>query len=234
MKEKIYINVASIPQREFGLKSVVTSLLPQCDELRVFLNGYTSIPEFLNQDNIVIYQSDINYGDTGKFYWVEDTIGYFLTVDDDIYYPAKYVTSLITKINQYDNKCVISYHGRYFLNFPLNSFYNDCCNYYHYAQNVSSDTSIHVGGTGVMGFHTDALKLKLSNFVYSNMSDVIVAITAKHQGIRIVVAEQDANWMSEIKMINDESIFEYARKNDTLQTQLINTAYQQVDKTQKI
>jgi len=46
MEEKIYASMATIPTRILQLEVVVNCILPQVDQLNVYLNGFEEAPWF--------------------------------------------------------------------------------------------------------------------------------------------------------------------------------------------
>ena len=113
----ITAQIASIPERENMLQVVVNSLINQVDQLNVMLNGYKDAPIFLKQlefhtDKLNYYATDNETGDAAKFFRVEQAKGLFFTCDDDIQYPPDYVQVMKKKLKEYDNKVILTNHGR--------------------------------------------------------------------------------------------------------------------------
>ena len=90
----ITASLATIPSRIPQLQKTVESLLPQVDRLNIFLNNYTTVPEFLNHDKIQLGFGDNSIGDAGKFYWASETKGFQMYCDDDIIYLGDYVAKM--------------------------------------------------------------------------------------------------------------------------------------------
>jgi len=68
-------SLASIPQREAGLRKVVQSIAPQVDALCVYLNGYAAVPKWLSGlANVAIFRSQEHgdIGDAGKFFPIDE------------------------------------------------------------------------------------------------------------------------------------------------------------------
>jgi glycosyltransferase involved in cell wall biosynthesis len=229
---EIHVGIASFPARVKSLEQTVKSLYNQVDYLHVYLNNYLSIPDFLNKPNIKTYLSSDYFGDlgdVGKFFaFVDDKIqtdAYLLTADDDIIYNDNYVSHIISGINLYNRKAIISFHGRNFINYPVNSYYKDPAVYYPCFKQNKSNVPVHFAGTGVMGWHNSTISFILQDFTYSNMADIFVSILAHKLNIPLIVLKHNANIVTESKFYNqDHSICRVSVHDDEIQTQTVNQA----------
>ena len=134
---------------------VVERLLPQVDRLGVYLNGYDRIPEVPRRrahrgggephPPATAATPASSSGPTRA-------VGYVLTCDDDIDYPADYVARLSTASNATDAEPSSGFHGAV-LHEPLVDYYRSR-RLFHFTQALRRDTPVHVLGTGVAGYHT--------------------------------------------------------------------------------
>ena len=76
------------------------------------------------------------------------------------------------RCNEFENKKVITYHGRSFKNFPIKSYYKDSSERYACLYDVDRDVNVQFGGTGVMCIHTSILKIPFSYFKNPNMAPI--------------------------------------------------------------
>lgn len=218
--------MASFPPRERALEEVVKSILPQCDELHIYLNGYTRVPAFLLQPKIKIYRSQDeigDLGDVGKFYNCEKWNGYCFTVDDKIIYPSDYTKTMIDAIEKYGRQAVISLHGR--LTKPhCSSYYRDFEKSFRCLDAVIESEFAHVLGTGVLAWHSDTFKVKLSAFKTSNMSDVWFSVALQKAGIPGLILKHRARWIK-LSTLQDNrlSISASCSNKDTVQTKVVNS-----------
>lgn len=107
--------MASYPARQNELVHSVNSVLPQVDKLVLCLNEYDSVPDWVQKESkieAVIPQIDLK--DVGKFLPFDDAATHIFFFDDDIIYPADYVSKTRTVLDQHDN-VVVGYHGSYFV-----------------------------------------------------------------------------------------------------------------------
>ena len=195
----ISFNIASIPSRLDLLVNTINSIIDQVDVVNVCLNKYWFNPYPHPKVNVVF--SDNKLGDAGKFMFLKDFEGYYFTGDDDLIYPDNYIKDTIKELEKYK---IVTYHGRTFLHFPINSYYktpairNRCLSRYDYTE------PIHIGGTGVMAFHTNDFNFDYSIFKKSNMSDIWVSCEARRQNIEI--------W----GLKHSEDYFQYQHPNYTI------------------
>ena len=200
----ITASLATIPGRRETLKRVVSSLLPQVDRLNVYLNGYGEVPDFLSGPKIRVARSEEHRdrGDAGKFFWENDYTdeGYRLTCDDDIVYPPDYAKCMVSAVERYDRRVVVTLHGAV-LKFPVRNYYADRV-VHHCRTNVLRDAPVHVGGTGVMAWHSSAIRLSTKDFEKPNMADIWMALAAKRKGVPIIVLAHAREYL-EILLFED-------------------------------
>lgn len=227
-KDKVFAGVASFPAREYSLKETVDSILDQVDHLYVYLNDYEKVPHYLKHEKITVFRSQDeacgDISDIGKFYAVDEVSGYFITLDDDLIYPANYVDRLLVGIEKYKRNAVCTFHGRRFSAFPVDSYYRGKTRHVCRCLGTQeSDQEIHFGGTGVMGFHTDTLNVDLSEFKHCSMADIWMGIICAKQNIPIVSLSHAAGWIKESAMYDrGTTIFEKCHRADDVQTEIVN------------
>ena len=193
-KRNIIASMAAVPWREESLESVVNSLLPQVDTLNIYLNGWGKIPTFLHHKKInpVLSQNEIgDLGDRGKFYWCNKITGIHLTVDDDILYPLDYVEKILDGMNR-NKKSVVTFHGS-ILRSPHFSKKETVS---HFARDTATDISVTIGGTGVMAYNTEVVKINFDSFRCDFWADGWFAIQSRAQQIPIVSLEHESGWLN--------------------------------------
>lgn len=213
---KIFANIASIPERRNQLIKTVESIYNQVDVINLYLNNYTENP-FLNDKKINVVFGDNSTGDAGKFFFLGSSKGYYFTMDDDIIYPENYVKEMI---NNY-NGGVITYHGRSFPRFPIRSYYNSATKRHHCMNKVLHDDIVQVGGTGVMMFHTEKVKINYEMFKFPNMADVFVSAYCRVNKIEIKCLKHKKGFIK-YQDVGKNTIFDKYSRNDYIQTAIIN------------
>jgi hypothetical protein len=218
----VTVGIASVPDRERLLKRTIDSLKGQADTIYVALNGYKTVPDYFESyDNVKYLLLEENLGDGMKFHWA-DQVGssYYLTCDDDLQYPRSYCKDMIWAIERH--KCIISLHGKNFKNRPVLSYRKGATEHIHCLMQVDQDKYVDVGGTGVMGFHTDFLKVSSSDFPTNNMADIYLAKVAFEQGVRILAIAHESGYLTYLHP--EKTIWNsFSRENDKFQTEVLNS-----------
>lgn len=223
----ITAKIASMPERISQLEITVKLFLKHVDKLEVYLNNYLSVPSFLRDLKIQIFtsQDSGDKGDIGKFYQIDSTVGYVLTLDDDLIYPENYVDKIIEKIDHYQKKAFICVHANLLPKHKLSSYYQDKVGV-HFERKLERDTQVDIPGTGTLGFHTDSIKLSQSIFLVPNMTDIWLAVFAQENKIPIISIERHDNWLLQARGKEfNRSIYQSSFKNDTFQTELLNNIF---------
>lgn len=233
----ITAQLATIPQRVSSMLLTVNSLNSQVDFLNVMCNNYTEREaNFINASlndwqyyrnfkptALAFHKRNNEIGDAEKFYKVENHSGYFFTCDDDLIYPPDYVKYMISKIEQYERKAVITLHGRNYTPGRIEKYYGgrNRTEAYHCLQRVEGDHKVMIGGTGVMAFHTDTLKIKYEDFKLPNMADLWMAIVCRNQNVPIMVVEHLPNWL-QVGYDGEDTIWNKHYNDDSMQTEIYN------------
>lgn len=221
--DRIIAGMASIKSREITLEQTVNSLIHQVDELHIYLNDYEKVPKFLqNNPKIKFYMGKVyrDRGDVGKFFKVQEVEGYYFSCDDDLIYPPDYVEKTVSFLKSKQNSVIATYHGAVLKSGKLHDYYRDR-RQVHYSAFQRHEMAVHIGGTGVMAFHTSVFKPHLSDFKHPNMADIWVGLLAQDQKIPILSAPRQLHWIKTQEIPTSETIYG-SKKNHGLQTQIIN------------
>jgi glycosyltransferase involved in cell wall biosynthesis len=229
-KNRVIFSLATIPEREEALADTIRSIIPYCDEVCVYCNGWLDTPNFLhNHYRITIYRSQEektgDIGDVGKFYGLQNKEGYCFTADDDLIYPRDYVSLMIQGIKKYNTPVTV--HGKIFKPPPIESYHGgSIIKNFRCQGEVEEDRSIHIPGTGCFAYHTDTVKFDADQFKHINMSDIYAGITIHKKGLRIwVLAHRDNFLIESTKVDYEKSIWYKNYLNDPIQTKLIDDNY---------
>jgi len=204
----ITCQIASVPSRIESLERTVNSILPQVTFLFVALNGYAEVPSFLqNNRRIGTALMDNRFGDCAKFYNIEEREGYIFTLDDDIEVPKTYVKDMCDAVNRFN--CIVTLHGRTWKK-PFKGYYrlehNRRC-----LGNVLKNERVDLGGTGVMAWHSDRIKVKFSDFKLPYMADIWMAKIAHEQKVPIMVLAHTDRYLKHTR--HDDNIFSMRMKH---------------------
>lgn len=215
---KTSVNIASLVEREEQLINTINSLIDQVDIINVCLNNYLKPP--IEHEKINYFYSDNVFGDAGKFMFLKNFEGYYFTCDDDIIYPPTYIQDTIKEIDKYN---LVTYHGRTFLKFPIESYYkskairNRCLAAWEWTEPV------HIGGTGVMGFRTDKFKPPFNIFERPNMSDIWLSCYAKKQGQKVWGLKHSKDYFKYQQVPN--TIYEQKEFDCSFETDIVNNCF---------
>ncbi len=221
----VTVSMASFPPRRERMLKVVSSLLPQVDQLNVYLNEYDEVPEELIDNRIKVILGKDGAGDlrdNGKFYFLNELKrGYHFTVDDDIFYPPDYVQKLILKIEQYGRQALVGVHGVLF-DQPIERFFRGRTVYGFYREQIR-DVFVNLIGTGTLAYHTDTINLELDTFTEHGMADVFVSIIAKKSGIPIISTARPIGWLEAMDSEEEEdsTLWDEFQHADHVQTALV-------------
>jgi len=208
---RIFASLASIPGRVSCLERTVRSLYDQVDMVRVFLNEYPDVPDFLKNDpKIQVARSQIfgDQGDSGKFFWSDSTeSGVQLICDDDLEYPPDYAERMTESLKRHDWKCVVGVHSA-LLRQPITDYYHqNQRRVWHFRNGLSADELCHVLGTGTVAYHSEYVSLGRHDFAYRNMADIWLARVAVNRGVGLVGCARPHNWVRQLNT-NGHSIYE--------------------------
>ena len=224
--DKVIVNVSSY-RRIDSLEKTIKSIYHQCDVINIALNdNHDDLPLFLYDTKINLFLTDNSLGDAFKFINLKNQDGYFFTIDDDLIYPSNYVSETIKKCLEFNNKKVITYHGRSFKSFPISSYYRSANERYACLENVENDVKVQFGGTGVMCFHTSLFKIPIEYFKFPNMADIWIGKYCMENKIDIICLKHPKGYIQYTPQ--KTTIYDVESKNDFIQTQVVNSIF---DKT---
>lgn len=195
----ISAGIATITGREEQLKNVLDSLQRQC--------------------HLITYEKDHPLGDAAKF--IIQGEGYFFSCDDDLNYPFDYVVRMIEKLKEYDNKIIVTCLGRTIISHPVTKYYKNPFIEKIGCFDDNEDTFVHIGGSGVMAFHTDYFLPDLMEFKTTFMADIWVSMQAQKKKIPILCIGKKGNWLK--AQPTDGGIYEQYKNNDKEQVDAINS-----------
>lgn len=222
--EKVTVGIASIKRREKFLEKTVQSLIDQVDEMHLYLNDYDQVPDFVKNNNKIVFHMGKIYkdrGDTGKFYDIDKVKeGYYFSCDDDIIYPKDYIQKTVDFLSSVDNRVIATYHGVILKEGKLHNYYRD-------RKQISfnlfqrNPVPVHIGGTGVMAFYIKTFRPDIKDFEYPNMADIWVGIQAQSKKVPIICAPRSTHWIKSQAVPVEETIYG-SKKNHDIQTEVLN------------
>jgi len=213
--------MATMPSRVDSLEFSINSILPQVDQLFLFLDRFDT-PYISGDPRVTILRSEI-FGDlraNGKLMGLNmaGPDAYYFCVDDDIIYPPDYVSRMTQFLISNDNKLVAGVHGST-LKPEFKNYLTDR-HLFHRAHAVDQATRVHIAGTCTTAFHTSALLFDVRQWETTNMVDLNFALECKKRKLPIVSIPREEGWIQCVSENQPDSIFAALKKDDSVQTQL--------------
>jgi GR25 family glycosyltransferase involved in LPS biosynthesis len=213
----VIASMASIPVREPMLRDAVACLLLQCDRVRVFLNDYADVPDFLRHPRVDVKRSQDfdDKGDAGKFGWIDtkEPAGFRVIADDDLIFSPDFVENMTKRAGAYGDKVILCTHG-VTLRQPIVEYYNPVSrSVVHFQSRLPHDRTVHVAGTNSIVYHSEHVRMTWADFMFRNMADIFLARYAQEKCIPIVAVERPQFWVRQNTQEGGfESIYESSLK----------------------
>ncbi len=224
-KDRVFVGLASIPSRVDSLEQVIKSLLPQVDQIGVYLNNYQDVPAFLRHSRIRVARSQ-KHGDVrdnGKFFFVEKTkADFYATVDDDIKYPDNYIAELIRHQKLLGGTHAVGVHGSIYPS-PVKKLLTNRY-LFHFSHATASLTPVDMLGTGTLLFNRRYWGLRYSEILAPGMADVWFAAAAAKRGFGLWSIPRPENWMHALEQDEEGNLFQEGKIDDSVQVAALNEA----------
>ena len=195
MTIKTTAGIATLKSREASFKQTIASLYPQVDRIYCVLNGYDEIPEWIKELPKVIAITGLNHiADSGKMMFIDLCYNqYYLGCDDDLIYPPDYSRKMRAAVDKY--RCVVTLHGKRFGKNGTKNFRKDYLILMQCLANTPCDTRLHLGGAGVMAFHTRDFHPSIGDFLRPKMADLWISKAAAEAGVPIMGISHHKGWL---------------------------------------
>lgn len=177
------------PSRMDIITKTAPSIAKQVDKLFIYCNNNAQLPqELINIDNIIPIHGE-DRGSAARFY-ICSMQGYLFFCDDDLIYPDGYVNYLCEKIELYERKAVVGYHGK-IIKYPMKDIRRDYEKVFRCRESLKTDEFINYIGTGAMAYHSDTLKLNLDCFRHNNLDDAEFSIRCHERNVNMIVVAHE-------------------------------------------
>jgi hypothetical protein len=186
MTIKTACGIATLKSREQSFRQTIESIYPQVDVIYAVLNNYEKLPNWITRlKKIRPVLGHNNLGDAGKFLFVDICENcFYLSCDDDLWYPHGYAYMMKRRVEKYNS--IVTLHGKRYNKIGTKDYRKDYIMLMQCLGSTAYDFMLHIGGTGVMAFHTKDFKLSIADFERPNMADLFVAKRAFEQGVPIM------------------------------------------------
>jgi hypothetical protein len=207
-KKKVTVGIATWEPRIPTIGETLNSLVNQADKIHIFLNGYKSVPENVPKFNNVYYHTDSgnDYKSNSKFKFQKIAkVGYYFTCDDDLIYPNDYIEKSIN-FEKNNPGYIYTYHGailkKEYSNWKEDSILD------HFRKETKEMKIVHMGGSGVMFWNLDFIKIPMYIFNDNNLDDEFyLSKWTFHKNIKILSAPKQQNWIRLSNANQDVSIY---------------------------
>lgn len=211
----VIANICSIPEREGLLKQALESFSSQVDEINLYLDRYSEIPNFVKKchPNIKVHLSKDHPGlrDNGKFLSFSPTISdcYYFTMDDDIVYPPDYIEHMVQGIESYSRRAVVGLHGVLLPEYP-EGYFTSFRKVHSFNYGLETNVLVNNLGTGTVAFHSSVMRgLNLSHFKKPGMADLYLSVFCKCQHIPMIALSRPDGWLRELPSPNTSLYHEF-------------------------
>lgn len=226
LEMKVYGNVCCIPSRLESFKKVVNRILPQVDELFVYLDKFNEMPYFLKDNRkiklMLSQEVDFDYRDNAKFIQYsrlksESDGFYYFTFDDDINYPYDYVSSMIKRIEFYKRNVVVGVHGVVYEE-NVRKYFHRRIVYHFQDAYLTSPKLVNNLGTGTVAFHSDCIpEINIKEWDRGGMVDIFFANTCRKNGVPLICVDRHSGWLiSQEESEDTPTLFGEFKKKEAL------------------
>ena len=181
-------NMGTFMERSTVVKTTVDSVTPYVDLLRIYLNDYATIPEWMVKHPKLHVVMGPDRKSASRFTWAEEKkFEYFFTIDDDIRYTKEYFDKHIAFLRN-NVGSVVSIHGHILKEFAESPYAmsSKSVSQVYYKSNTS-DLRVDIAGAGVMAFDLSINQFPLSLFPYSDVTDATIGMLCKNKGVPLYV-----------------------------------------------
>lgn len=191
--------MATFPARAETLGQVVNSIAEQLDILYVYLNDYETVPDILcSQPNIRPLLSSDYDGDlsaTGKIFPLQFCRNCLVfTLDDDIVYPADYVSRMAGLLAKLEYDAAVTVHGSIFD--ADAQWYFERTRVFPFKRKLAEHRFVALPGSGTFAFHQSSLPIRYQDFSREPMVDLQFAISCRRHVLPIVAIARKQGWLN--------------------------------------
>lgn len=196
------VAVATGAHRERLLPLSLGSLRRQCDLLHVYLNGYAEVPACVLELADSYAHSTTNEGADKKFHWAREHDGIYLSCDDDFIYPPDYVSRMVSNVERWGGRALVTAHGRTYPPKPTDAADQIRGRSATLTCNVPHGRWVNHAGTGALAWDASRIEVPLE-YPVINRTDVQLSAWANREGIPIWVVPHKARWLRPIPNATD-------------------------------
>ncbi len=222
MKPLVHAGMATMPSRKRTACFAIRSILPQVDVLHLYLDRFDEVPSFAEHPKIRITHSEDEPGlkANGKLLGMMNSPAdaFYVTVDDDYWYPRDFVKRLVRNYKEVGRPAVIGVHGCTILK-PFESYMRDRCVMTSWKP-LRWRTSVDVVATCGNLHHLSDLRFDVRNWKVNNQVDLHFAEEMRRAKVEGHLVERGWFWLIPIGHNQSDSIFASLKRDDKAQSEL--------------
>lgn len=166
---------------ERGIDEAVYSIAAQVDELHIYANGYTKLPNDIPRGRNIWWHCGRDFGASAKLGFTAGADVYF-GVDDDLIWQPWTMRAALEALERKPD-ALWSWHGDRLHN-PYDNYLNSRTTYPG-AKPLEADTRFHIAGSGQCFFRTEAVPIDLYTGRRCVQHDPVLAVWAHRRGIEV-------------------------------------------------
>ncbi|EYD77946.1 hypothetical protein Rumeso_00407 [Rubellimicrobium mesophilum DSM 19309] len=208
--------MTSFPARRESLKATLVTILPQLDELMLYLNGYDEVPDFAEDPKIRVTLGGATGGDLwdNRKYcsFPKGGDAYVLVLDDNLIYPPDYAAWMIHYVEMLGRTCVVGAHGAIFPEQDHGDVKERPASHF---QDHHPGQFVDVVSTGSAVWHNSTLQLSLNDFGGPGICDARLAEAAARQEVPLFCVPRPRDWLQTYER-SEQSPLDEARQEPEL------------------
>lgn len=228
----ITVNIATHKARRKYLKPCIESVLASNtlpNQINVYFNDYKA-PKWLkemSEQGVKIEYSEAGMGDLGasaKFaFSISQNEGVYITLDDDLIVSPAFIGYIVDSAYRFPHS-IVGFHGSNFDKLPVTSYYHGASDIFYFYSGKSETSVVDMLGTGCMAFRA-AMETKptLNDFPEKNMTDPYLFVWSKKTETPLICLIRETGFIKEQDGSQDKAIWKGLLKDDTRQTEIINS-----------
>jgi hypothetical protein len=196
-------SLATQPERQANLKTIIPILLAQADVLHIHWVGYgADRPTEFNDPKIMHHEWESAGSEIRLFPYNLYPKAYFFSVDDDILYPSNYADTLIQAMQLYRNRVVCCVHASNIKLQQEQHFFTNHRQIVHFTEALQRNRRMMLPGVGTSCFYTPYVNINRAQFTTNNMSDTYTACFLAKQHIPVIAIQREVSWLQPMPEFN--------------------------------
>lgn len=200
----------TIPNRQHS-ETVIENLVRQGADVRVFLNGFETVPDGWPQANVVYNLSHTKRGPLVRYSVVAKGYDFVFFVDDDIVYPEDYIETTCRHLSVLGRGHAVGWHVSWWNN--NNASFTDRGGL-HCTGRCPRYLQVAYVGSGALALWADdfaLLEAPVLDSCYEFEDDVWVSSRLAGKGIKLVRPPSNLDWIQLARPLPENTLWEIAR-----------------------